>query len=97
MSSESLYNSDGERLPEPRGFVAGGLVKIVRLYQKRLSPLKMYSSCRFTPTCSAYAVEAIAKHGAAKGSLMAMARLAKCGPWHPGGYDPVRPVKTEEL
>ncbi|MFC5088204.1 membrane protein insertion efficiency factor YidD [Corynebacterium aquatimens] len=84
-----MYNSDGEQLPAPRGVASRSLVRLVRLYQKHLSPLKMYSTCRFTPTCSAYAVEAVARHGAAKGSLMAIVRLSKCGPWHPGGYDPV--------
>ncbi|WP_448855550.1 membrane protein insertion efficiency factor YidD [Corynebacterium camporealensis] len=49
----------------------------------------MVSTCRFEPTCSAYALEALSVHGAAKGSIIAIARIFKCGPWHPGGYDPV--------
>ncbi|AKK10032.1 membrane protein insertion efficiency factor YidD [Corynebacterium testudinoris] len=76
-------------LPTPRGFVARGLAAAVRFYQNYLSPLKMGSSCRFEPTCSAYALEAVSRYGAATGVVMTLARLSKCGPWHPGGYDPV--------
>lgn len=54
----------------------------------------MVSTCRFEPTCSAYALEAISIHGAFKGTGMALARLCKCGPWHPGGFDPV-PTKQQ--
>lgn len=81
-------NSDGEPIPKARPS-AQPLVKAVRFYQKYVSPLKMVSTCRFEPTCSAYALEALSVHGAAKGSFMAIARIFKCGPWHPGGYDPV--------
>ena len=81
-------NSSGESIPEARG-AAKALVFVVRGYQKYVSPLKMVSTCRFEPTCSAYALEAISVHGAVKGTAMALARLSKCGPWHPGGFDPV--------
>jgi uncharacterized protein len=47
--------------------------------------------CRFEPTCSAYAVEAVNEHGIVRGSFYALRRLARCNPWNPGGYDPVRP------
>jgi putative membrane protein insertion efficiency factor len=47
--------------------------------------------CRFEPTCSAYAVEAVNEHGILSGTLYALRRLARCNPWNPGGYDPVRP------
>ena len=83
------FNSDGERIPAPSGPIGAAVVRGVRLYQKHFSPLKMGSTCRFEPTCSAYALEAVSRHGAARGGLLALARLAKCGPWHPGGYDPV--------
>lgn len=72
------------------------LIGAVRGYQMYLSPLKMGSTCRFEPTCSAYALQAVQLHGAFRGVALALARLAKCGPWHPGGYDPVpqrRPTK----
>lgn len=71
------------------GPVAGAMVGAVRLYQKYLSPLKMSATCRFRPTCSAYAVEALSRYGAFRGGILTVARLSKCGPWHPGGYDPV--------
>ncbi|WP_296145276.1 membrane protein insertion efficiency factor YidD [uncultured Corynebacterium sp.] len=89
MTDFEHFNTDGERIPAPSGPVGRAMVRCVRLYQKLFSPLKMGSTCRFEPTCSAYALEAVSRHGAARGGLLALARLAKCGPWHPGGYDPV--------
>lgn len=89
-------NSAGEEIPEARG-VATLAVKVLRGYQRYLSPLKMVSTCRFEPTCSAYALEAYSRHGVLRGTALSVARLAKCGPWHPGGFDPVAEViKTEE-
>jgi hypothetical protein len=64
------------------------LMAAVRAYQLVLSPL-LPPSCRFTPSCSAYAHEALMRHGAARGSWLAARRLARCHPWNPGGYDPV--------
>ncbi|MEG3072357.1 MAG: membrane protein insertion efficiency factor YidD [Peptococcaceae bacterium] len=64
------------------------LIATIRMYQLFLSPLKK-PSCRFYPTCSHYAIQAIEKYGVIKGSWMALVRLAKCHPFHPGGYDPV--------
>lgn len=60
----------------------------VRAYQSLLSPL-LPPACRFTPTCSAYAATALERHGALRGSWLALRRLARCHPWNPGGYDPV--------
>lgn len=60
----------------------------IRFYQGAISPL-FPSVCRFTPTCSQYAVEAIARHGVVKGSWMALRRIARCHPWGGSGYDPV--------
>lgn len=85
----TYFNTQGEPIPPARG-AAKPLVAAVRFYQKALSPLKLGSTCRFEPTCSAYALEALSVHGAVKGTALAVARLAKCGPWHPGGFDPVR-------
>jgi len=62
----------------------------IRFYRKFISPLKP-PTCRFLPTCSAYALEAIEVHGAAKGSYLAVKRICKCHPFHPGGFDPVPP------
>ena len=63
-------------------------ILLLRGYQLGISPF-LGQNCRFYPTCSNYAVEAISEHGAAKGSLLAARRLCKCHPWHPGGVDPV--------
>jgi len=60
----------------------------IHFYRKVISPLKP-PSCRFYPTCSMYALEAIEIHGAAKGSWLAAKRIARCHPFHPGGFDPV--------
>ncbi|MGL5244900.1 MAG: membrane protein insertion efficiency factor YidD [Sarcina sp.] len=65
------------------------LLKIIKFYRKRISPLKP-PACRFYPTCSQYALEAIEKYGALKGGLMSIKRILKCHPFHPGGYDPVK-------
>jgi len=64
------------------------LIALIRLYRLILSPW-MGNQCRFYPTCSVYAEDAIATHGGLKGSTLAVRRLCKCHPWHPGGIDPV--------
>ena len=61
---------------------------LIRLY--RVGFAWMPSSCRFEPTCSRYTEQAIEKYGLFKGSWMGARRIARCHPWHPGGYDPVR-------
>lgn len=65
------------------------ILSLLHFYQKFISPLKR-PTCRFYPTCSYYAIEAIDKYGAFKGGFMAIKRIAKCHPFHPGGYDPVK-------
>ncbi|PIV89504.1 MAG: membrane protein insertion efficiency factor YidD [Hydrogenophilales bacterium CG17_big_fil_post_rev_8_21_14_2_50_63_12] len=64
------------------------LVSLIRGYQLLLSPF-IGNQCRFTPTCSHYAREAVEKYGAIKGAWMAVRRISRCHPWHPGGHDPV--------
>jgi hypothetical protein len=64
------------------------LVKLIRGYQLGISPL-LPNSCRYTPSCSAYAAEAIRRHGAVRGSWLATRRLLRCHPWGGTGYDPV--------
>ena len=66
------------------------LMGVVRGYRLLLSPW-LGSSCRFEPTCSAYALQALAQHGAAAGSYLTVHRLVRCGPWCKGGHDPVPP------
>jgi putative membrane protein insertion efficiency factor len=61
----------------------------VRFYQIYLSPLKGGPTCKFVPTCSQYALEAIEKYGALKGGWLALRRILKCHPFHRGGFDPV--------
>ncbi|GIO38976.1 MULTISPECIES: membrane protein insertion efficiency factor YidD [Paenibacillus] len=67
----------------------------IRFYRKFISPLKP-PTCRFYPTCSAYALEAIEVHGPLKGSYLAARRIAKCHPFHPGGLDPVPPKRQKD-
>ncbi|HEX6733781.1 MAG TPA: membrane protein insertion efficiency factor YidD [Azonexus sp.] len=64
------------------------LIGLIRVYQYALSPLTG-RRCRYLPTCSEYAVEAVRKHGAIKGGWLGAKRICRCHPWHPGGYDPV--------
>lgn len=68
------------------------LIKLIKGYQKGISPTKI-PCCRFTPSCSAYAIEAITVHGAVKGIFMALWRVLRCNPLCKGGYDPVPPKK----
>ena len=70
------------------GPIAGGLILMVRLYQQTLSPL-LGRQCRFVPTCSEYFIEAVARRGALRGSLLGLWRLLRCNPLGRGGYDPV--------
>ena len=66
---------------------------LLRAYQVTLSPL-MGPRCRFYPSCSNYAIEALRVHGAGRGSWLAARRICRCHPWHPGGVDPVPPQSS---
>lgn len=68
--------------------IARALVALITLYRRAISPL-FPRHCRYEPTCSAYALEAIRVHGALRGTAMAVRRIARCHPFNPGGVDPV--------
>ena len=87
---------DGASLfPRPRSVVGWilapvtwSLIALIRFYQTFISP-GLPASCRFAPSCSQYTLEAVRRYGALKGSWLGARRLARCHPWHPGGFDPV--------
>ena len=64
------------------------LIAMIKFYRRYISPLKP-PCCRFIPTCSQYALEAVEKYGAVKGTFLATKRILRCNPFHKGGYDPV--------
>ncbi|MCL4554183.1 MAG: membrane protein insertion efficiency factor YidD [Actinobacteria bacterium] len=64
------------------------IVSIINLYRRFISPL-LPPACRFSPTCSGYAVAAIDKYGVIRGSWLSLVRISRCHPWNPGGHDPV--------
>ena len=70
------------------------LIGLIRVYRYLLSPL-LDPSCRYTPTCSEYAQQAISRHGALRGSWFAMKRLGSCHPWGASGYDPVPEARQD--
>lgn len=65
------------------------LIGIIQFYRKYLSPLKGISTCKYTPTCSQYGIEAIEKYGVLKGGCLTVWRILRCNPFSKGGYDPV--------
>lgn len=70
------------------GTAARGVIFVIQLYRNMISPLRL-PTCRFMPTCSQYAVDALREYGLIKGGWLALVRLLKCGPWHKGGWDPI--------
>lgn len=73
---------------EKVGWAVRPWIFLIRFYQYAISPF-LGRGCRFHPSCSEYAVESLQRHGAIKGLWLAVRRIGRCHPWHPGGYDPV--------
>lgn len=65
------------------------LIFVIKFYQKYISCLKGHPTCKYTPTCSSYAIEALEKHGFIKGTILAVWRILRCNPFSKGGFDPV--------
>lgn len=76
-----------------KNLIKRAMIFLIRTYQTALSPRFSGGACRYTPTCSQYAIEAIEVHGVFKGSLLAARRILRCNPFFKGGYDPVPPKK----
>ena len=79
-----------------RNLIKKVLIFLIKTYHMTLSPRFSHGSCRYTPTCSQYALEAIEIHGIFKGCLLAAWRILRCNPFSKGGWDPVPPKKTKE-
>ena len=89
MADRALQAGDDARRKSPLAWV---LIALLTVYKKLISPLLVAllgETCRFHPTCSRYAIEAIRSHGAVRGSWLAARRVARCHPWGEGGLDPV--------
>ncbi len=86
--SRLLGQQMGDYGREALRMIGSLLIVPIRFYQKYISPLKP-ATCRFTPSCSQYAIEAIRKHGPFKGLALAVWRILRCNPWGGSGYDPV--------
>jgi len=78
----------GDATPWGRTWPATAVVGLIKLYRISISPL-LGRHCRFAPTCSEYAAESVTRYGVWRGLWLAARRLARCHPWHPGGWDPV--------
>jgi hypothetical protein len=88
--TETSARDETDGVERRTGPIAKVLLLPVHAYRRWISPV-LPPTCRFYPSCSAYAVEALQTHGALKGSWLTVRRLLRCGPWHPGGMDPVPP------
>ncbi len=87
-----VHHETPREVPRPAGVVGRVLVWPIVAYRRWISPA-LPARCRFYPSCSAYALEAVAVHGVLRGTGLAIWRLLRCQPFHPGGYDPVPPAR----
>ena len=87
MSRRRPDTADSHQLPLV-GLPRHALVLLIRSYRSFISPL-LGANCRFAPTCSCYAEEAVRRHGVVRGGWSSLRRLLRCHPWNPGGWDPV--------
>lgn len=78
------------------GPVTAVLVALVRAYQRIPTPTSAVPRCRFYPSCSTYSIEALRRHGAARGLWLTARRLGRCHPWNPGGFDEVPPLASHQ-
>jgi uncharacterized protein len=91
-----MTETDGTLAPARPSAVARVLVALITGYRRFVSPL-LAPRCRFEPSCSAYALEAVREHGALRGTWLAVRRIGRCHPFHPGGFDPVPPAPHGRL
>jgi uncharacterized protein len=82
--------------PDRPSVAAAVLLWLIGGYRRFISPM-LGARCRFAPSCSAYALEAVREHGALRGTWLAVCRIGRCHPFHPGGYDPVPPRRVGRL
>lgn len=78
-----------------KAFVKKVMLFLIKTYQLTMSPRFSNGACRYTPTCSQYAIEAIEEHGIIKGTMLGARRILRCNPFFKGGYDPVPPKKKK--
>ncbi len=83
-----MCESQQRSLPQPKGLASRFLIGLVKGYRLLISPM-LGANCRYIPTCSSYAIEAISLHGPLKGTAMSVWRILRCNPFSKGGYDPV--------
>ena len=90
----SVEKAEGSLFGVLRGVIAGIVLLPVRLW--RMTGALRQPRCRFHPSCSSYAVDAVRTHGSARGSVLAARRVGRCHPWNPGGIDPVPPYEQRD-
>ena len=91
-----MTEADGTLAPARPSAAARVLVALITVYRRFVSPL-LAPRCRFEPSCSAYALGAVREHGALRGTWLAVRRIGRCHPFHPGGFDPVPPAPHGHL